>query len=185
MSVVGIIYLTAGGRSRKKRGNIDTSQPTFLVNTANQQAHSLTNNPLFIQPLPVYVDKWEDLTGWTDTKTEEIHDPIPVPAPPLRAEKLRYIGEDNGVWGIGCIPFTDEGERQREMVTTHQEALNLAEARQARATHGNILLQWAFMGILGLCLMLVLLIAFVVVQAKFIDKPEPTASLTVGQVPQW
>ncbi len=177
MTVVETTYLTAGGRSRRRKGRIDTSQPTFLVNGGDRQAHSLVNDPLFIQAVPLAIEVWSELTGeWNENDGKWNKPPLTVPAPPVRAEKLRIICEDNAVWPVSCLPFTDELSQQMEMVTTHQEALRLAESREARAAHGNIMLRWGFMAILALCVFLVLLIGAVVVQAKFIDDPELSAT---------
>jgi hypothetical protein len=161
MSVVETIYLSVGGRYRKRRSKIETSQPTFLINGVDKQAHSLREEPLFIKATPIRLTAWEQLTG------TEVSEPMPSPAPPSRSERLTVLCEDNSIWPVSGIPFTDGFARQIEMADTHQEALNLAESKQARERGGDSVLQTGFMIIMGVCVLLVLVIGVVVVQAKF------------------
>jgi hypothetical protein len=167
MSAVETIYLMVGGRYRKRRGRIDTSQPTFLINGADKMAHSLREDPIFIRTDPIRLFDWTDLTG------AEAKEPLPPPAPPDRAERVGVICEDNAIWPISSVPFTDELSRQQEMADTHQEALNLAEAKQARDRHGNWGLQAGFLALVSICLILVVIIGGVVLNHTVGKDKEP------------
>ena len=57
-------------------------------------------------------------------------------------------------------------------------------ARQARETHGNLMLQHGFMLIVACCVLLVLVIAAVVADAKFGGGDEPKAAIMEG-LPSW
>jgi len=183
MSVVRITYLTQGGRYRRRKGQIDPSHPTFLINNRDKQAHSLREAPIFIRDAPVALDRWSLLTGY-DEKGLAVGAPVDAPAPPVRAERLEILCEDNAIWPVNGLPYTDGQARQFEVADTHQEAYNLAQARQARETHGNLMLQHGFMLIVACCVLLVLVIAAVVADAKFGGGDEPKAAIMEG-LPSW
>ena len=184
MSAVRITYLTQGGRYRRRRGQIDPSHPTFLINNKDKQAHSLRESPIFIRSTPVKLDNWGMLTGHDDDGVP-VGSPVAAPAPPVRAEKLDILCEDNAIWPVNSLPYTDDQARQFEVADTHQEAYNLAQARQARETHGNLVLQNGFMLLVACCVLLVLVIAAVVADAKFGGGDTGPEAAITEDLPPW
>ena len=160
MSQLTITYLMADGRHRKAQGKILTEMPRHCVNGGDKQAHSLLEHPIIVRGPSIRLERWVQLTGEGETA-------VLPPAPPIRAEHLEIVCEDNSAYPVSPTPWTDQLAHDKDMADTHAEALILVKAKSARAAYGNPLLKMAFSVLLLLCTVLVLLIIAVVVFAKF------------------
>jgi hypothetical protein len=187
MSQVRITYWNADGRYRRKRGQITGELPRHLLNGGDRQAHSLSEDPIYIQSEdPLYLKtpaprlRWLDLTGNLETDAGGISfgedgwvTPVSVPPPPAKGEGLAVLVEEGGIYPVSCIPFSDMEARQKEQADTHAEAYALAAAREARSGADNGLMKAAMVILLGVAVVLVIVIAIVALQARFGEQPPP------------
>lgn len=185
MSVLRITYWNADGRFRRKKGKVNGDLPRHLLNGGDKQAHSLTESPVYTQASdPLYLKvpavnlTWNDLIGTDETE------PVAVPQPPTKSEGLEVLVEEGAIWPITPVPFTDTLARQKEQAETHAEALALARAREARSASGDTMLKWAFGVATVVTLLLVLIIALVVIDARWgeqtiVDEVEPETTANV------
>ncbi len=187
MSVIRITYLSVDGRYRRRKGRTNGDLPRHLLNGVDKQAHSLSESPVYVQsrdPLylqtPVQELDWDHLTG--NEKKEIL--PVAVPPPPPRGEGLGVLCEDGAAWPISSIPFTDPILRQMETADTHAEALALARARQARDNNNNTVMQGGFIAMMVVDSILVLVMAIVVLDARF-GGPEGPAQSILNTVKNW
>ena len=163
-----ITYLTADGRYHRKRAKLNGDRPRHLLNGAGKQAHSLSENPVYIQATdpfhlktPTTRSRWAELEGDDDTT------PLPIPPPPTRAEGLGILCEDGAKYPITIRPFHDSEARQKEEADTHAEAFALARAAQARSNNASGLMGAGFIMLMLACMVLILVIAVVALQARF------------------
>ena len=185
MSQVRITYWRADGRYRRKRGKITGELPRHLLNGGDRQAHSLSENPIYIQSEdPLYLKtpaqrlRWLDLTGNMETDPGDVSveengwvTPVPVPPPPAKGEGLAVLVEEGAIYPVSCLPFSDLEARQKEQADTHAEAYALAAAREARSGSDNGLMKAAMVILLGVAVVLVILIAIVALQSRFGEQP--------------
>ena len=185
MSQVRITYWLADGRYRRKRGKITGELPRHLLNGGDRQAHSLSENPIYIQSeAPLYLKtpaqrlRWLDLTGNMETDPGDVSfeengwvTPVPVPPPPAKGEGLAVLVEEGAIYPVSCLPFSDLEARQKEQADTHAEAYALAAAREARSGSDNGLMKAAMVILLGVAVVLVIVIAIVALQSRFGEQP--------------
>jgi hypothetical protein len=209
VSAVRITYWNADGRYRRKRGQITGELPRHLLNGGDRQAHSLSEDPIYVQSEdPLYLKtpaerlRWLDLTGNLETDAGGISfgvdgwvKPVPVPPPPAKGEGLSVLVEEGAIYPVSCIPYSDLEARQKEQADTHAEAYALAAAREARSGADNGLMKASMVVLLGVAVVLVIVIAIVALQARFGEQPLPVpvvpaespagASSVIKVVDQW
>ena len=187
MSQVRITYWNGDGRYRRKKGTITGELPRHLLNGADRQAHSLSENPIYVQSEdPLYLNtptqklRWLDLIGNLESDAGGVSlsaegwvKPVPVPPPPAKGEGLSVLVEEGAIYPVSCIPYSDMEARQKEQADTHAEAYALAAAREARSGADNGLMKAAMMVLLGVAVVLVIVIAMVALQARFGEQPPP------------
>ena len=187
MSQVRITYWNGDGRYRRKKGQITGELPRHLLNGGDRQAHSLSENPIYVQSEdPLYLNtptqklRWLDLTGNLESDAGGVSlsadgwvTPVPVPPPPAKGEGLSVLVEEGAIYPVSCIPFSDMEARQKEQADTHAEAYALAAAREARSGADNGLMKAAMIILLGVAVVLVIVIAIVALQARFGEQPPP------------
>lgn len=187
MSQVRITYWNGDGRYRRKKGQITGELPRHLLNGADRQAHSLSENPIYVQSEdPLYLNtptqklRWLDLIGNLESDAGGVSlsaegwvKPVPVPPPPAKGEGLSVLVEEGAIYPVSCIPYSDMEARQKEQADTHAEAYALAAAREARSGADNGLMKAAMLVLLGVAVVLVIVIAMVALQARFGEQPPP------------
>ena len=197
MSAVRITYWNADGRYRRKRGQITGELPRHLLNGGDRQAHSLSEDPIYVQSEdPLYLKtpaerlRWLDLTGNLETDAGGISfgvdgwvKPVPVPPPPAKGEGLSVLVEEGAIYPVSCIPYSDLEARQKEQADTHAEAYALAAAREARSGADNGLMKASMVVLLGVAVVLVIVIAIVALQARFGEQPIPPVPVVPAESP--
>ena len=189
---VRITYWSVGGKYRRKKGVVTGDLPKHLLNGGDRQAHSLSENPIYVQSIdPFYLKvptqrlTWPDLTGnrdWRELRNPKPDPgsesmmapsqmnpvaPVPVPPPPTKAEGLGVLIEEGAVHPVSCVPYTDVEARQKEQADTHAEALQLARAREAKSHGENGFEKAGYIVAMLAAVALVAVIVVVSLQARF------------------